>query len=347
MSETGQAMRIVELDPFDDAAFDAWHAVYDEAERFGREETADLWQLEEVRTLLQHVGSHDRHFGWSGLLDGRTVAAGWMVITLLDNVERANLSVHVLPEYRRRGLGSQMLARVEREAAARGRTILGAEVAWPYDSVLASEGAGVPGPEFARARGYELALTDVQREVRLPVAEARLDELAAEAAPHHAAYTLKSWVGPVPDGLLQGWAELSSSLTTEAPLGDLALEPETASVEVHREREALQARQGRVKYNTVALNESGETVAYTDLATTIHEPGRAYQWGTLVRQADRGHRLGIAVKVANLRLLQAERPDILRLTTYNAQINAHMVAVNELMGFRPVEMLGEFQKHLT
>ena len=76
-------------------------------------------------------------------------------------------------------------------------------------------------------------------------------------------------------------------------------------------------------------------MAYSDLATTVHEPGRAYQWGTLVRPQDRGHRLGVAVKVANLRLLQRERPDIVRLTTYNAEVNAHMIGVNEAMGFAP------------
>ena len=59
--------------------------------------------------------------------------------------------------------------------------------------------------------------------------------------------------------------------------------------------------------------------AHSDLATTIHEPVRAYQWGALVRRADRGHRLGLAVKVANLRLLQQERPDIERVITWNGE----------------------------
>ena len=85
--------------------------------------------------------------------------------------------------------------------------------------------------------------------------------------------------------------------------------------------EALLARQGRRKYNTVALDEHGDVVAYTDIATTVHEPGRAYQWGTLVRPDARGHRLGLAVKVANLRLLAAQRPDLTELTTYNAEVN--------------------------
>ena len=111
-------------------------------------------------------------------------------------------------------------------------------------------------------------------------------------------------------------------------------------------REALLARQGRRKYNTVALDEHGDVVACTDIATTVHEPGRAYQWGTLVRPDARGHRLGLAVKVANLRLLATQRPDLTELITYNAEVNSHMVAVNDRLGFRPVAWLGEFQKRL-
>jgi RimJ/RimL family protein N-acetyltransferase len=148
----------------------------------------------------------------------------------------------------------------------------------------------------------------------------------------------------VPDELAEGWVRLTSTLGTEAPTGEMHREAETADVIVLREAEANQAKQGRTKYNTVALDPAGEVVAYTDVATTIHEPGKAYQWGTLVRQDARGHRLGLAVKVANLRLLQAQRPDIVLLTTYNAEVNAHMVAVNERLGFAPVARLGEFQR---
>jgi RimJ/RimL family protein N-acetyltransferase len=205
---------------------------------------------------------------------------------------------------------------------------------WAHDA--GSAGSGASGPEFARAVGFDLALTEVQRELRLPVEESVLAGLADDAARAHPAYTLRSWSGPVPDDLLEGWARLTSTLVTEAPTGDLEVE-----------QEAVIERQGRTKYNTVALSATGEVVAYSDLATTIHEPDRAYQWGTLVDPAHRGHRLGVAVKVANLQLLQRERPDVRRLTTYNAEVNSHMIGVNEAMGFRPVARLGDFQKKLT
>jgi GNAT superfamily N-acetyltransferase/RimJ/RimL family protein N-acetyltransferase len=344
MSGPRAVLEIHELDPRDDAAFEAWHHVYATAERHELGDVASVWQLEEVRALMQHPGSSAWSGGWAGVLDGEVVAAGWMRTPLLDNTELAELSVHVLPSVRRRGLGTAVLEVVEAAAAARGRTVLTGLVGW--SDTLGSDGAGASGPEFAGAHGYDLALSEVQRELRLPVDETLLAGLADDAARAHPAYELRSWVGPVPDGLVTGWAELTSSLATEAPTGELDLEPEAVSVEVVREREATLARQGRTKYNTVALAADGTVVAYTDLATTIHEPGRAYQWGTLVRRRDRGHRLGVAVKVANLRLLQRERPDIVRLTTYNAEVNAHMIGVNDALGFRPVARLGDFQKKL-
>jgi len=337
-------IEILPLDPADDAAFGAWHRAYAVAETHELGAAATPWQLEELRALLRDTGSSSWSGGWSAVLDGETVGAGWMRTPLLDNLELAELAVHVLPDHRRRGIGTALLAHVEAEARARGRRVLTGLPSWAWDA--GSDGAGGSGPCFARASGYVLALSEVQRELALPVDEDLLVRLADDAARAHAAYTLRSWVGPVPDDLLEGWARLSSTLVTEAPTGDLVVEPETVSTDAVREREATIERQGRTKYNTVAVSVAGEVVAYSDIATTVHEPGRAYQWGTLVRSADRGHRLGMAVKVANLRLLQAERPDIVRLTTYNAEVNRHMVGVNEAMGFRPVARLGDFQKEL-
>lgn len=337
-------LEIDELDPFDDTTFDAWHRVYAEAEQHDLDAAATVWQVEELRAQMQASPSHSWSGGWVGRLEGHVVASGWIRTPLLDNLELAEVSVHVLPSHRRHGLASAMLEVVESDAAARGRRVITGLCGWA--SSYGSTGEGASGPSFARATGYDLALSEVQRELRLPVDEDLLERLADDAALAHSAYTLRSWVGPVPDDLLQGWAELTSALVTEAPTGDLELEREAVSTEAVREREAMIERQGRTKYNTVALSASGEVVAYSDLATTIHEPGRAYQWGTLVRRQDRGHRLGVAVKVANLRLLQRERPDIVRLTTYNAEVNAHMIGVNEVMGFVPVARLGDFQKKL-
>jgi hypothetical protein len=64
--------------------------------------------------------------------------------------------------------------------------------------------------------------------------------------------------------------------------------------------------------------------------------GRAHQMGTLVRRDHRGHRLGTAVKVANLRALQRNRLDVTAVHTQNAESNPWMVAINQSLGFEPV-----------
>jgi GNAT superfamily N-acetyltransferase len=267
------SVTITPVDPADDAAFAAWHHVYETSARHELGEVATPWQLEELRAMVQEAGSHSWSGAWSAVVDGDTVGAGWLRTPLLDNIELAELDVHVLPALRRRGIGTAVLARLDEEARSRGRRVLTGLSSWPYDA--GSDGAGAAGPEFARSRGFDLALSEVQRELTLPVADGRLSGLADDAARAHAAYTLRSWSGPVPDDLLQGWAEITSTLATEAPTGDLELEPEAVSTEAVREREATIARQGRTKYNTVALSGTGEVVAYSDLATTVHEPGRA------------------------------------------------------------------------
>ena len=66
-----------------------------------------------------------------------------------------------------------------------------------------------------------MALSEVQRELTLPVDDELLRRLADDAARAHPSYALRSWVGPVPDDLLRGWAELVSTLVTEVPPDDL------------------------------------------------------------------------------------------------------------------------------
>jgi hypothetical protein len=93
-----------------------------------------------------------------------------------------------------------MLDHLEREARLRGRSLLNAEAVWRWPA--GAQGTGEPGPAFAGSRGFRLGLTDVKRRLALPVADELLDALAVEAARHHAAYSLRSWEGPVPDELV-------------------------------------------------------------------------------------------------------------------------------------------------
>lgn len=339
------SLQIEEVDPFDDDALAAWLHVVNVADEFERGDATTFWTFPEIQVVARNPRKSLKEVRVNGSVDGVVVAAGQVRLPQLDNLSAADVEVSVLPEHRRRGYGSAMLEFCEGIAKEHGRTRLDAMTAWKYDGP--ADGAGTSGVEFGKVHGYVFGLGDVQREVTLPVDYAVLAELEAEAAERAAGYELRTWTGPFPDDdLLLRYLELSSKLITEAPTGDLDYEDEAVDVEAHRIHEEVFAKQGRTIFTTVALAPDGAVAAYTDLMAPSHDTTHVYQWGTLASREHRGHRLGLAVKVANLRLLQRERPDVTRLTTYNAEVNAHMIGVNEALGFRPVARLGDFQKKL-
>jgi GNAT superfamily N-acetyltransferase len=336
-------MEIRRLDAADPEAMAAWHATYLAAQVHGQDHPSP-WMLEEMRAsfLGGQLGRRLEPFG--GYVDGACVTTGVLELPQMDNLDVARVDVGTRPEDRRRGHGSAMLGHLTALAVTHGRGTLQAEATWPYDAP--ADGAGTPGADFLTGHDFVFSLGDVKQVLELPVEEALLDRLAKQSSVHHADYRLRDFVGPVPEDIVDGFGVLIGSLTEEAPKGEMDLEAELFDAARIRADEAVLAAAGRTKYATVAVARSGELVAYSELAVPVHDPARVYQWGTLVRPEHRGHRLGMATKVHNLRRLQEGEPARTTLTTYNAEVNSHMVAVNEALGFRPVGRLGEFQRRL-
>jgi hypothetical protein len=66
----------------------------------------------------------------------------------------------------------------------------------------------------------------------------------------------------------------------------------------------------------------------------------------MVLPEHRGHRLGLATKLASHRALREAVPDCRLVATSNAEVNTHMNAINDVMGYRQLETLVEYQKGL-
>ena len=343
MPEPLPPLDIRPLDPRDDAALADWHATYLASNRHGREVSAP-WMLEEIRAQLTVPSPGQRMLAFGGYVDGRPVTVSTLELPLLDNQHLALLELDTHPDQRRRGYGSAMLAHLETIARNEDRRVLVTETATPYDGP--PDGAGHPHVEFLRGHGFTFAIGDVMRVLDLPVDEALLRTLADEAAAHHPGYQLRQFRDRVPDDLVVSFGRLLGQLNTEAPQGELQIEEEVYDEARIRADEEVFRASGRSKYTTVAVRDDA-VVAYSELVVPAHDPGRVYQWGTLVARDHRGHRLGLATKAANLLWLQREQPDLTLLVTYNAEVNTHMIAVNEALGFRPVERLAEFQKQLA
>jgi GNAT superfamily N-acetyltransferase len=111
----------------------------------------------------------------------------------------------------------------------------------------------------------------------------------------------------------------------------------------YREHEESVLARRRV-HLTVAVrhDHSGRLVGFTDVGIPAGDVEVGYQWSTVVDGAHRGHRLGMLLKVANLRQVAATLPSVRYLNTWNADANTHMVAVNERLGFHPMEQWSEW-----
>lgn len=280
-------------------------------------------------------------------------------VPLTDNLQTCYAFVMVHPEHRRMGLGSALYAAVEDHARSRGRTTI---MGWtdhragfdPTRDVLApATGAGaIPSTSlaarFATARGFSLAQVD--RCSVLPVAadSGRLQALATEAARTAGQdYAVVDWVDRCPNELLEEYAQLRRTMSTDVPMGELDWEEEIWDGSRVRENEDRLAREGGNSLVRAVLHRpSGRLVGHTILERRAEKPDTVYQEDTLVLSSHRGHRLGMWLKAANLLAVVDVWPEARRIYTWNAEENRHMLDVNIELGFTPEGYTAAWQKKL-
>jgi GNAT superfamily N-acetyltransferase len=331
-------VHIEEIGP-DDERFAAWCEVWAAGHRVDRPDDPPRPASDHValgRQLVTPGGSREGTHR-AGVVDGEIVGALRLILPLQDNPTVALLDVAVHPDHRRRGYGSTLLAEGIRLAGERGRTELISEVDEPEPETA--------GRAFAEHHGWACDLLETRRDLVLPPDEQRLAALEQQAREASQGYELVTWRDWTPDELLDDRAVLERRMTTDAPHGDLPVEEEHWDGARIREYEAMHVARGRTVLSAGAL-ENGRLIAFTDLQVPLANPERAHQGGTLVLREHRGHRLGALLKAAVLREVLATLPEVRRISTYNSDSNAPMVAVNEALGFEPVGSLSSWSRRI-
>jgi GNAT superfamily N-acetyltransferase len=336
-------MDIRELDDAalaDDAVMREFYELERRSGLHGREQ-APYWSFEEFIGAYRAADSGERQELFAAYDGDRMVANATLWTPLLDNTDKMSFEVSVDVPVRRRGIGSALVAHLEDVIRRQGRPLALASGNLPYD-----DHENHPYRRFAEARGYELYVCEVRRHLRLPVPDDQIQGWIDHAAASHEGYVIETFVGSVPDDLVESLCLLIGQLSVDAPTGAVDFDEEVVTAERYAEMVESAAAMGRVRYETVALTPDRQVVAQSTLAMPLGESTHAYQWGTFVHREHRGHRLGLATKAVNLRALQAARSDLTLVITQNAEANDHMVAINDLMGFYPVEVSAEFVKTL-
>jgi hypothetical protein len=141
-------------------------------------------------------------------------------------------------------------------------------------------------------------------------------------------------------------AELMERMTTDAPTAGLEEPAETWDADRVLENETRLGAGRTLLAAAVEHVASGRLAGMTWLSVPPG-PVAAHQWDTIVRAEDRGHRLGLLLKVANLEALEEQLPGRPSVVTWNAEENRHMLGVNEAIGFVPMGYDGGWRKDLA
>ncbi len=323
------------LDPTDAAQLRRFHEIGWRAEKEDGRPWNTFWSATELAAVLREPVGDALREGVCLYQDGRMVAAGLLQLSLLDNTDKAWVFAAVEPELRGRGYGGRVVEDLLERVRAAGRRVVLAGASAPVE-----EREDLPVVRFARAHGFRVADTEIHRTLDLPLEDGLLDRLGDGAAPHHEGIVVETHVDRLPARYLPSYCHLLNQLGRDAPTGEVDYEAERLTPRIVTLRLARARRMGRTTLFAVAVRE-GEVVAHSDLFV-LPSSRKAHQMGTLVRRDLRGHRLGTAVKVANLRLLTRRRPDVTEVHTQNAEANRWMVDINERLGFRPVGVCPAF-----
>jgi GNAT superfamily N-acetyltransferase len=300
-------------------------------------------RLDSLRILSHPFPAADVEY-WVSYEGDVLVGTAMLELPTSDNPDNAAVEILVDPAHRRRGVGRAIAEHALARVRDLGRRRVVAEV---LESRPGHDG-DTEGVAFARAMGAEQALVEVRRRLdftRVPAG--RTEQLLAESAAASPDYHLVPWRDRAPDQVLDGVATLEGRMVTDAPMGTLEWEPERYDAKRWRELEDTFVGRERRVYGCAAVHTaSGEVAGYTMVGLDGDVPEHAWQSTTIVHPDHRGHRLGLRLKAdTHVRLVAAE-PELRTIDTWNAGENAPMIAVNELMGYRPLDAWAEWQLRL-
>lgn len=256
---------------------------------------------------------------WVGHLDGRLAGTAKLALPEDSNGTIARVEVHVHPELRRHGFGTELL-----------RAAMPAVLDSRRDIVM-----GLPmKPDSAAARwadglGFEVTHSMVMQVLLSATTPARLWDV-----PVPVGYRLAYWTGATPEPLIDSYA-LARQAIQDAPPGRTSYRPTVWTPARIRDTDRELADAGTEQWVAVAIDDAtGQVAGVHVIQNYPHRRDTGFIHDTAVLAAHRGHGLGRAIKAGMMRRLTDERPDMERICTTTATTNSHMIGINQALGYR-------------
>ncbi|MFW9929936.1 MAG: GNAT family N-acetyltransferase, partial [Candidatus Thorarchaeota archaeon] len=269
-------------------------------------------------------GIIERYFVWNN--DSKVVGSMYAGIlteknpSYKGNEHICQFDISLLPEYRRKRFGTQLLKRV-------------IDLADFHDkfSLLASTNEE-SGKAFLKKFGFPFALSNKQNRLVLNKVDWPMVQQWVDDGIKRNPSTNLLFFNRIPDSIIESFAKIFTETGNQAPLGSLEISDMVLTPEVLRKREKDFQEVNRIPNIAVTVESDGDISGLTEIL--YEEQTKILLQGlTGVRDKYRGRGLGKWIKAAMLLYVKEHYPEASFIKTGNAESNAPMLSINNRLGF--------------